>query len=157
MPANAIAHAGEIWDRSKHEPSSNPYDNAFMESCFGTIKTEMAIDRYRNVEHARKEVTDFIRYYNTRRLHSSLDYKTPLAFEEEQNERQRKKLSVQMTARKALASLTHRRPGYPLASCVPTELASVSPSEGQCNRTCIHFEHRRHASKKSRGFGGWPP
>lgn len=70
--------------------AGNPYDNAFMESCFGTIKTEMASDRYRNVEHARKEITDFIRYYNTRRLHSSLDYRTPLAFEEEHQEKQKK-------------------------------------------------------------------
>ena len=42
------------------------------------------------------------------------------------------------------ASLTHPRSGYPLASCVPAELASVSPNEfnNTINQT---FEHPSHA------------
>jgi putative transposase len=51
--------------------------------------------------------------------------------------------------RKPDAPLTHPRPGYPLASCVPTELASVSPGEVQLNDPLIHpqppFEHPSHA------------
>jgi putative transposase len=57
------------------------YDNAFMESCFGTIKTELEMECYENERLARREIRAYIRYYNTRRRHSSLDYLTPEEFE----------------------------------------------------------------------------
>jgi putative transposase len=57
------------------------YDNAFMESCFGTIKTELEMESYENERLARTEIRAYIRYYNTRRRHSSLDYLTPEEFE----------------------------------------------------------------------------
>jgi len=57
------------------------YDNAFMESCFGTVKTELEMEPYQNEHIARKELPDYIRYYNTRRRHSALGYLTPEAFE----------------------------------------------------------------------------
>ena len=60
------------------------YDNAFMESCFGTIKTELEMKPYESPEIARKEVPEYIRYYNIRRRHSALDYLTPEAFEQRQ-------------------------------------------------------------------------
>lgn len=40
------------------------YDNAFMESCFGTIKTELEMECYENEPVARKEIGQYIRYYN---------------------------------------------------------------------------------------------
>ena len=52
-----------------------------MESCFGTIKTELEMDCYENERVARIEIGGYIRYYNTRRRHSSLDYQTPEEFE----------------------------------------------------------------------------
>jgi len=57
------------------------YDNAFMESCFGTIKTELEMECYENERSARTEIGGYIRYYNTRRRHSALDYRTPEEFE----------------------------------------------------------------------------
>ena len=57
------------------------YDNAFMESCFGTIKTELEMECYENEWVARTEIGGYIRYYDTRRRHSSLDYRTPEEFE----------------------------------------------------------------------------
>lgn len=57
------------------------YDNAFMESCFGTIKTELEMECYENERLARTEIRAYIRYYNTRRRHSSLDYLRPEEFE----------------------------------------------------------------------------
>ena len=57
------------------------YDNAFMESCFGTIKRELEMECYESEHSARKEIQAYIRYYNTRRRHSSLDYLAPEEFE----------------------------------------------------------------------------
>lgn len=61
--------------------ADNCYDNAFMESCFGTIKTELEMKPYENERIARKEVPDYIRYYNIRRRHSAIGYLSPEAFE----------------------------------------------------------------------------
>jgi len=61
--------------------ADNCYDNAFMESCFGTIKTELEMQPYETHQIARKEVLEYLRYYNTRRRHSSLNYMTPEDFE----------------------------------------------------------------------------
>ena len=57
------------------------YDNAFMESCFGTVKTELEMEDYENERVARMEIAAYIRYYNLRRRHSALDYLTPEEFE----------------------------------------------------------------------------
>ena len=57
------------------------YDNAFMESCFGTIKTELEMTNYESFQVAHREIRDYINYYNAIRRHSSLDYKSPDNFE----------------------------------------------------------------------------
>lgn len=57
------------------------YDNAFMESCFGTLKTEMGMTEYKSMAVARQELTEYIEYYNTQRRHSSLGYLTPAEYE----------------------------------------------------------------------------
>lgn len=59
----------------------NCYDNAVMESCFGTIKTELETAVYDNIMAARKEIGDYLVYYNVQRRHSSLDYLSPADFE----------------------------------------------------------------------------
>ena len=61
--------------------TGNCYDNAFMESCFGTIKTELEMTDYKNIGSARREIATYIAYYNNTRRHSSLDYLTPTQFE----------------------------------------------------------------------------
>ena len=60
------------------------YDNAFMESCFGTLKTELEMTPYQNRDIAHKELPAYIRYYNTRRRHSSIGYLSPETFENQQ-------------------------------------------------------------------------
>lgn len=57
------------------------YDNAFMESCFGTIKNELQMTEYKSISEAREEVATYIEYYNIERRHSSLDYLSPVQFE----------------------------------------------------------------------------
>jgi transposase InsO family protein len=61
--------------------ADNCYDNAFMESCFGSLKTELEMKPYENDRIARKEVPAYIRYYNIRRRHSALGYLSPEEFE----------------------------------------------------------------------------
>jgi len=57
------------------------YDNAFMESCFGTIKNELEMTEYKTIRRAARELTQYIQYYNNDRRHSSLAYLTPAQFE----------------------------------------------------------------------------
>ena len=61
--------------------ADNYYDNAFLESCLGTIKRELEMDVYDDMRTARQEIATYVRYYNRVRLHSSLDYQTPTEFE----------------------------------------------------------------------------
>lgn len=67
--------------RSSMSRADNCYDNAFAESCFGTIKNELQMTEYQNSQEASRELADFIRYYNFERMHSSLSYLTPHQFE----------------------------------------------------------------------------
>jgi transposase InsO family protein len=57
------------------------YDNAFMESCFGTVKTELELVEYGGDPEALREIAEYIRYYNMERRHSSLGYVSPAEFE----------------------------------------------------------------------------
>jgi len=57
------------------------YDNAFMESCFGTIKTELEMTTYDSLEKALQEIREYINYYNVLRRHSAIDYLSPTSFE----------------------------------------------------------------------------
>ena len=57
------------------------YDNAFMESCFGTIKTELEMTTYESFEKANHEIREYINYYNVVRRHSAIDYLSPTSFE----------------------------------------------------------------------------
>lgn len=61
--------------------AANCYDNAFMESCFGTIKTELEMTEYHNYPAARREITEYLHYYVHQRKHSALGYLTPARFE----------------------------------------------------------------------------
>jgi len=68
--------------------ADNCYDNAFMESCFGTMKTELQLEDYAGDAEARREIGEYVDYYNTRRLHSSLGYVTPSEFERQTPQQQ---------------------------------------------------------------------
>jgi putative transposase len=63
----------------------NPWDNAWAESFMKTLKVEQVDGRrYRNYDHARLLVGSFIEeLYNGDRLHSALDYRSPIEFESE--------------------------------------------------------------------------
>jgi putative transposase len=53
-------------------------DNPFIESFFKTLKyTAGYPGRFRDIEHAKEWMADFINWYNTVHLHSILGYVTP--------------------------------------------------------------------------------
>lgn len=62
----------------------NCYDNAPQESFFGKFKTEWAPPKpYATREEAKAAVFEYIEiFYNRRRSHSSLGYRSPVSFEE---------------------------------------------------------------------------
>jgi transposase InsO family protein len=55
-----------------------------VESFMRTLKCEeVYLSEYRDVDDARERIGEFLeRYYNRVRLHSSLGYRSPVAFEE---------------------------------------------------------------------------
>ena len=65
----------------------NCWDNAVAESFFKTLKTELIYHQeYNTIEQAKIAVFEYIEvWYNRKRLHSSLGYKTPAETEQEFN------------------------------------------------------------------------
>lgn len=60
----------------------NCYDNAPKESFFATVKGELESDTFKTREEAKTEIFKFIEvFYNRKRLHSALGYKSPEQFE----------------------------------------------------------------------------
>ena len=61
----------------------NCYDNAVVESFFHTLKVE-CVNRqvYKSKQQAKESIIDYINcFYNSERLHSTLDYMSPVDFE----------------------------------------------------------------------------
>jgi putative transposase len=67
----SMSRKGDVWD------------NAPKESFFGTLKSELGWHGFRPPrDQIRREVFEYIEvFYNRQRLHSSLGYQTPVAFE----------------------------------------------------------------------------
>lgn len=67
--------------------SGNCYDNAAMESFWSTLKLELIYRNQFNTRHqAQLAIFDYIEtFYNPKRLHSALDYKSPVDFENKNN------------------------------------------------------------------------
>ncbi|MDP1736901.1 MAG: IS3 family transposase [Caulobacter sp.] len=78
--ARALEAVGAIPSMSR---GGCPYDNAKAERFMRTLKAEEVDGAgYRDLEHARAEIGNFIeQVYNKRRLHSALDYLSPMEFE----------------------------------------------------------------------------
>ena len=65
-------------------PVGDCYDNALCESFFATLECEL-IERetFSDRSEARLRVFDFVEgWYNPHRLHSALDYQSPMSYEE---------------------------------------------------------------------------
>jgi len=76
----ALAQAGLMASMSR---KANCYDNASMESFWSTLKVELVYRRnFVGHRQARSEIFDYIEcFYNRRRSHSALNYRSPVDFE----------------------------------------------------------------------------
>ncbi len=63
--------------------AGDAYDNAMCESFFGTLEAELLLrEHFATHEQARQRIFWFLEgWYNVRRLHSSIGYRSPLEFE----------------------------------------------------------------------------
>lgn len=72
----------KLRDNNMTQSMSRPgdcYDNAVAESFFGTLKNELVLGGvFESRDDARRKIFDYIEsFYNRRRIHQSLGYKTP--------------------------------------------------------------------------------
>jgi putative transposase len=77
-----LAEAGIAQSMSSR---GNPYHNAWTESCIGTLKTELVQNAiFEDHADAQRALFSYIEsYYNPRRLHSALSYRSPNQAERE--------------------------------------------------------------------------
>src|SRR5947209_252845 len=106
----------------------NPYDNARCERFMQTLKQEeIYASAYRDLKHLRENLGDFIeRYYNRKRLHSALGYRTPEEFEQAQNQDQSLKV--------ATVTLTFGKASTLPGSGTGTQTPSPSPAPHPFNQ-----------------------
>ena len=58
-----------------------PYDNAVAEATFKTFKVEFIYQhQFEDLAHLKRELADYVNWFNRLRLHSSLDYNSPLEY-----------------------------------------------------------------------------
>lgn len=76
---------GELGITCSMSRSGNCWDNSAMESFFKSLKTERTDGKvYRTRADAKADVFDYMeRFYNSRRRHSTLDYVSPIQFEQQ--------------------------------------------------------------------------
>jgi len=65
------------------------YDNAVMELFFGTFKSEFySFERFESFQDAERKIFDYIDiFYNYKRIHSSLNFMSPVNFENQFNQK----------------------------------------------------------------------
>ena len=62
--------------------SMQSWDNAPTERFFRSLKYEqLHYEKFRTVAEAKLSIIDYLAFYNGKRIHSTLDYKSPLIFE----------------------------------------------------------------------------
>ena len=70
----------------KHSLSrkGSPHDNAVAEAQFKVIKTEFVKrGEFKTLEHLQLELKNYVDWFNNKRIHGSLDYKTPVEFKQQ--------------------------------------------------------------------------
>ena len=59
----------------------NPYDNSVAEATFKIIKTELVMGKkFKSIDELRLGLSDYVNWFNNRRIHGSLGYMTPIEY-----------------------------------------------------------------------------
>jgi len=67
---HALQSRGIVQSMSR---KGNCYDNSIMENFFGIMKSEfLYLKEFESVEHLKKELENYINYYNTKRMKAKL-------------------------------------------------------------------------------------
>lgn len=67
--------------RQSMSRKGNCLDNAVMENFFGLLKSELLyLQKFSSVEHFRKELEEYINYYNNKRIKTSLNNMSPVQY-----------------------------------------------------------------------------
>jgi transposase InsO family protein len=121
---------------------ANPYDNASCESFMKTLKREeIYANEYRDLDHLRANIAEFIDgYYNRVRLHSALGYKPPEEFEQA--------ASAETMAQGATMSFFRHEEIF--------RSDVGSKAEGEPAETCSP-DHRLDESPTGYSLAGWSP
>lgn len=73
-----VEFLGKVGVKGQYTGYDSPDDNAYIERTFRTIKEEeIWPNEYDSFAEAYKAIYDYVKYYNEKRVHSALDYKTP--------------------------------------------------------------------------------
>jgi transposase InsO family protein len=94
--SNLIFHSDQGWQyRMKHfqlqlhkkgikqsmSRKGNCIDNAVIENFFGIVKSELLyLQKFQSIQHFRKELEDYIEYYNNKRIKSALNNMSPVQY-----------------------------------------------------------------------------
>lgn len=66
-----------------YNEKGNPYDNAVIESFHANLKKEfMKHNKFKNYKEAFLGISQYIGWYNHKRLHSSIGFVSPIEFEQ---------------------------------------------------------------------------
>ena len=73
-----MVYANTLGIQQSFSRKSMPYDNSVCESFFNSLKREeLYRTNYTSEKHFRKSLADYMLFYNTKRPHSFLRYRTP--------------------------------------------------------------------------------
>ena len=79
----AIEKTNQVWATDityirLHDGKGRCFDNIINERLWRTVKyEEVYLKSYKSVNEARRQLMDFVEFYNYQRPHQSLKYKTP--------------------------------------------------------------------------------
>ena len=131
----------------------NCYDNAQAEAFFSTLKTECFPDNqvFASQAEARREIFEYMElYYNSRRLHSALGYRTPRQYETEFE----RVIDIEIDAAQSVDVASEDRALRGRNSSADAALLTAGvPASGRAHRPGRSCRSTPKA-KNPRGFGG---
>jgi putative transposase len=94
----------------------NCWDNACSETLFGSLKVERLHGRrWETRQQAKDEVLDWLHWYNRKRLHSTLNYLSPMEYEREWKQRAAQEASEQTGFREEAVEKMESLNRFPLS------------------------------------------